>query len=83
MYNILNNKQVMKQTKGKNYEIWNPVGNEIQIKKIDSDIETIYKWTKFDINLEDWIDDLENKNPIKINDKEFIPMNGKIKIAKV
>ena len=83
MYNILENKQVMKQTKGKNYELWNPIGSEQEIKKIETDTEIIYKHTKFDIDLGDWVDDLKNKTPIKINDEEFIPVNGKIKIAKV
>lgn len=83
MYEILENKQVMQQTKTSTYEIWKPIGMESEVKKIETEIETIYKHTKFNIKTGKWEDDLTNTTLITVNDKGIIPIDGKIKIVKV
>lgn len=82
MYQILENEQVMKQEKGDTYELWKPIGSLYQIKLTETEIDKTYTWTKFSIDTGTWEDDPTCERIMTINETEFTPINGIVKLLK-
>jgi len=83
MYRILDNGQVMTQHKTATYEQWLPIGNVEQIQTTETETMRIHQWTKFNLETGKWDIDKTNSSPIKVNDIEHVPSQGKVEVSRL
>jgi len=79
-YKKLDNNQIMICYKDGIKIIEHAWGMYNQIKIIETEDSIIYKWTIFDFDINDWIDDIENETEIIVDGQNYQPVDGKIEI---